>query len=284
MPSLSNVDPSIIYAMFKGEPGTRKSTQALSFPLPQYWFSWDRKMSGIMIPAKKWGIDTTKVDYDDYGDWNAARSKLEQFQLNCNYNTLVFDSLTSCADMTLRQTLKSKSGVTRKSGAEAGKTIAGISINEIEDFNAESAALQELIALTKDIQEYNYRQKGRAITIILIAHVVQAEYRNTSNQVTHVSRTIVTAGKKVAPKIPAYCSEVYHFNIKKGFVEGAGGDYSLLTEHTGDDFARTALDLPREIVFKNEPIYPNYILPAINMMKQKPDSEQIKSVKTFTTS
>jgi hypothetical protein len=33
----------------------------------------------------------------------------------------------------------------------------------------------------------------------------------------HTSRTIVTAGKRVAAKIPAYCSEVYHFGIKKEF-------------------------------------------------------------------
>ena len=36
----------------------------------------------------------------------------------------------------------------------AGKLIAGIAVNEIEDYNAESAALQELIALTKDIHIY----------------------------------------------------------------------------------------------------------------------------------
>jgi len=266
--SLDKVDPAIIYAMFKGEPGTRKSTQALSFPLPQYWFSWDRKMSGILVPARKWGIDMTKVKGADYDNWTDARIKLEQLQINCDYNTLVFDSLTSCADMTLRQTLSAKAGVTRSSQKAAGKSVGGISVNEMEDYNAESAALQELIALTKDIQSYQY-SRGHIVNIILIAHVVQAEYRTSpgAQQATHISRTIITAGKKVAPKIPAYCSEVYHFNIKKGFEEGAGGDYTLLTEHTGDDFARTALELPREIPFKDQPIYKNWILPAIEKMK-----------------
>jgi len=166
------------------------------------------------------------------------------------------------ADMTLRQTVRMKYGKTRSSGASAGKLIAGIAVNEIEDYNAESAALQELIALTKDINTFHN------VNIILIAHVVQAEYRNTTNNTTHVSRTIITAGKKVAPKIPAYCGEVYHFNIKKGMAEGSGGDYSLLTEHTGDDFARTALGLDREIVFKDKPLYETYIKPAINQMQQ----------------
>jgi hypothetical protein len=165
------------------------------------------------------------------------------------------------ADMTLRQTVKAKYGMTRQSGAQAGKLIAGIAVNEIEDYNAESAALQELIALTKDINAFH------KVNIILIAHVVQAEYRNTTNNTTHISRTIVTAGKKVAPKIPAYCGEVYHFNIKKGFIEGQGGDYSLLTEHTGDDFARSALGLDREIVFGDKPLYETYITPAITKLK-----------------
>jgi hypothetical protein len=168
------------------------------------------------------------------------------------------------ADMTLRQTVKAKYGMTRASGQSAGKLIAGIAVNEIEDYNAESAALQELIALTKDICTFHN------VNIILIAHVVQAEYRNTANNTTHISRTIVTAGKKVAPKIPAYCGEVYHFNIKGGMEVGAGGSYTLLTEHTGDDFARSALGLPREIAFGEKPLYETWIKPAIENLKNMP--------------
>ena len=249
-----------LYCMFKGEPGLRKSTQALSFPGPQYWFSWDRKMNGIMLPMKKWGIDPKTISYDDYDDWEAGKKKLEQLQVNCPYKTIVIDSLTSMADMTLRQTMKIKYGKTKGSGASAGKLVAGIAVNEIEDYNAESSALQELIALTKDIHNFH------KVNVILIAHVVKAEYRDTTKKTTHVSRQIVTAGKNVAAKIPAYCGEVYHFNIKQGFVEGAGGDYSLLTTHTGDDFARTALELPAEIVFGDKPIYDTWVKPAITKL------------------
>lgn len=261
MPTLDQVDPSILYTMLKGEPGLRKSTQALSYPRPQYWFSWDRKMGALHIPMIRWGINPREVEYNDYHDWNEPRAKLESFQVNCKFKTLIFDSITSMADMTLRQTLSMKAGKVRSSGASAGKLIAGIAVNEIEDYNAESSALQELIALTKDIKDYH------KVNIILIAHVVQAEYRNTATNTTHISRTIVTAGKRVAPKIPAYCGEIYHFNIKKGFEADKGGEYSLLTVHTGDDFARTALPLDREIVFGNEPLYSTFIEPAILKLK-----------------
>lgn len=266
MPTMESIQSDVLYCMFKGEPGTRKSTCALSFPLPQYWFSWDRKMNGILIPMKNWGIDPKQVSYDDYDEWTKARIKLEQLQLNCPYKTIIIDSITSCADMTLRQTIKSKSGMKRASGATAGKSIAGIQVNEIEDYNAESSALQELIALTKDIHSYH------KVNVILIAHVVQAEYRNTTSNETHVSRTIVTAGKRVAPKIPAYCGEVYHFNIDRGFDASQGGQYSLLTEHTGDDFARTGLPLERKIVFGGDKLYDKYIIPAIQKLNQQPMS------------
>jgi len=261
MPTMSDVNFDALYCMFKGEPGLRKSTQALSFPGPQYWFSWDRKMNGIVLPMMKWGINPKTISFDDYDEWNKARTKLEQFIINCPYKTLVFDSLTSMADMTLRQTVKMKYGLSRKSGQTAGKLIAGIAVNEIEDYNAESSALQELIALTKEI---HIDQK---INIVLIAHVVQAEYRDTAKNTTHVSRTIVTAGKKVAPKIPAYCGEVYHFNIDRGFEADAGGKYTCLTTHTGDDFARTALPLAAKIEFGDKPLYETYIVPAMKEMK-----------------
>ena len=257
MPTMDSINFDALYCMFKGEPGTRKSTQALSFPGPQYWFSWDRKMNGIYTPMKKWGIDPKTITFHDYDDWNTAKKKLEELQVNCPYKTIVCDSLTSMADMTLRQTNKLKYGVTRSSGQAAGKLIAGIAINEIEDYNAESAALQELIALTKDINIFH------KVNIILIAHVVKAEYRDTTKKTTHISRQIVTAGKNVAAKIPAYCGEVYHFNIDQGMVEGGGGDYTLLTEHTGDDFARSALGLPNKISFGDKPLYDTYIKPAI---------------------
>ncbi len=271
MPTLNNVDPSVQYVMFKGEPGTRKSTHALSYPKKQYWFSWDRKMSGIIVPARKWGIDMSQIEYDDYDDWSKASKKLEQLQLNCPYKTLVFDSITSCADMTLRQTLKLKSGAIRSSGAKAGKQIAGITVNEIEDYNAESSALNELIALTKDIHAFH------KVNIILIAHVMEAAYNNVTTGQTRISRTIVTAGKRVAAKIPAYCTEVYHFGVKKGMVEGQGGEYVAITENTGDDFARSALDLPLELKLREDPLYETHILPAIEKLKNNPD----KQVKTF---
>lgn len=273
MPTLDAVKLESLYCLFKGEPGTRKSAAALSFPGPQYWFSFDRKMDGLIIPMKKWGIDPKTVTYDDYMDWTPALRKLEGFRTTFPYKTLVIDSITSCADAINRQTLRLKSGTSTKGGDEKGKTIAGIPVNSIEDFNAEESALKELVSLTKDIQGYH------KVNIVLIAHVIQKDVKNASGQVTHVSRTIVTAGKGIAAKIPAYCSEVYHFNIKAGGF-GTGG-YSILTRHTGDDFARSSLELEPEIVFNDEPLYEKWLAPAIVNTKPQPTETIPTNVSPF---
>jgi hypothetical protein len=55
MPTLDNVRVDSLFSMFKGEPGTRKSTAALSYPTPHFWISTDQKMESLVLPAKRWG-------------------------------------------------------------------------------------------------------------------------------------------------------------------------------------------------------------------------------------
>lgn len=260
MPTLETLDPTYQFYMLKGEPGTRKSTSALSFPKPIYWFDWDDKMESMMIPMHKFNINPKDVVYDVYQDWDSARKKLESFTVNCKhpdgrkYETIVIDSFTAAMDRTLRQIKKFK-------GADnQGKKIAGIPVSGIEDYNAESAVGAELIALLKDIKNYH------KLNIVLIAHVMEVTSKNPNGE-TQSSRTIVTAGKRLSAIIPGYCSEVYHFDIEKSLSASLPGNYSIITENTGDDFARTGLDLPRRIAFNDKPLFDTFIKPAIEKLK-----------------
>lgn len=252
MSTLETMDFSNLYCLFKGEPGTRKSTSALSFPKPIEFINWDWKRNALALPLRNWGINPKDIDVRDYKDWDSAKNRLEQLLVTCNAKTLVIDSITSGADAMVRQTLKTKGG---------GKMIGTIQVGGFDEWNAESSALTEMTALTKDIYE------SKKVNIVLIAHVVQKEMKSADGQ-THMARVLVTAGKVIAQKIPAYCDEVYHFNIKGGAIVGAPGKYSLLTQHTGDEFARTTLPLDREIIFGDEPLYEKYLLPAINKMNK----------------
>lgn len=250
----------ILYALFKGEPGTRKSTAAASFPTPQYWFSVDQKMNAMLLPMKAFGTNLSQVDYDDYSDYNALRTKLENFQTNCKYKTIILDSITSMGDATNRQTIKLKTGSSRKDGSEAGNRVGGIAVNTMEDYKAEASAFQEMIALTKDVHKFH------KVNIVLIAHVIGERKATEISGSTHFARIIVTGGKIISAKIPAYCGEVYHFNVESDVDTSKEGQYGLLTSHTGDDFARTALPLDRKILFNNQPLYDRFLLPAINKM------------------
>jgi hypothetical protein len=238
-----------LFTLMKGEPGLRKSTCALSYPLPQYWISTDQKMEALVKPSNAWGIDKTQVDFHDYNDWNKPRKFLEGLKVNCKYKTIIIDSITSIGDCMTSQVKLSKDA--------GGKTIGGIKTSGLEEFNAESNAFQELIAMTKDIHKYH------KINIIMIAHVLAARKDNDANKLTHHSRIIVTGAEKISAKLASYMTEVYHFNIATSFNADEEGKYELLTSHTGNDYARTSLPLDRKITFNDQQLYKGWIEPAI---------------------
>lgn len=264
--NLDNASIDSLFTMMKGEPGTRKSTCALSYPTPQYWFSTDKKMEALRLPANRWGIKSNDIQFDDYNDWRAPLAKMEQFQLNCPFKTLVVDSITSMGDAMTSQVKKAKKG--------AGKEIGGIPVSGLEEFNAESSAFQEMIAVLKDIHKYHN------VHVILIAHVLGARKDNDANKMTHHSRIIVTGAEKIGAKIASYVTEAYHMNIKSDFDADKEGHYGLYTTHTGNDYARTSLPLPREIQFDNDPLYEKWIAPAIAKLKAEKPIERLPSVNT----
>jgi hypothetical protein len=143
-------------------------------------------------------------------------------------------------------------------------------VDTIEDYKAEASAFRELMSLLNSIRKFH------KIQVVIIAHVVGQRSANDANKLTHHSRVIVTGGDKISAKISAYCDEAYHFNIKPGATESSAGDYSLLTTHTGNDYARTCLPLPREIVFNDKPLYKDWIASAIKTFKTNPPSEPIQ--------
>lgn len=266
MPTLADSKLESLFCLFKGEWGTRKSTQALSFPLPQFWLSWDQKMQGLLLPARKWGVDLTQVNYEDYNNWTKVEEKLKGFRSNCSYKTIIVDTISAGGDYINIQTRIAKSGTTNAQGEEKGKRVGGIVVNSLEDYKGEAAALQDMMFYLKDIHKYHN------LNVILIGHVIQKDQKAADGQVTHVSRSIVTGSKEAMFKIPAHCQEVYHFNLKGDF--NTEKKYALLTHHTREDFARTCLPLEKEIVFEDKPLYEGWIKPAIiklnGMESEKP--------------
>lgn len=271
MPTLDQASMDVLFTMLKGEPGTRKSTEALSYPTPQYWVSTDKKMQALTLPMKRWGVNPKEIHYDDYNDWTRPRDYLEKLQVNCPFRTVVVDSITSIGDNMNRETIKQK-----RSDNTGGKKIGNIYVPGIEEYNAEASAFQELIAILKDIHLFH------KVNIILIAHVVgQRNKDNDTNKLTHHSRVIITGGDKISGKIASYMTEVYHFNIEADFnVDSGEGKFGLFTQHTGNDYARTSLPLERKILFNNEPLYERWIKPGIDKLKAEQPIQRIQQTTT----
>ena len=264
MPKLSEVKLTDgLFSLFKGEPGTRKSTCALSYPTPQYWFSTDMKMEALQLPAKRWGIPMDKIDFHDYNSWFEIEKKLKEFRVNCPYKTIMFDSITSLGDVMTDGVRNAK-----RIDGDKGKVIGGIQVSGLEEFNAESTAFKDMMKYSKDIAKYH------KINVIIIAHVIGQRKDNDANQHTHHSRIIVSGAQQISAKIASYVTEAYHFNIEPSIDVDAEGKYALYTSHMGNDYARTSLPLPRKLTFNNDPLYDKFILPAI--LKQEKETPVTK--------
>ena len=267
MPNLNDLDLDALLTMLKGEPGTRKSTQAMTWPMPQYWISRDHKMNALLLPAQKWGIDRTQIDYDDVFNWNMSTnnrttilSKLEQFRLNCKYKTIVVDSLTTVGDGINLQILEQNRGQTNKSGAEKGLTIGGIAVADMSDYKGEKAAFMEMMSILEDARLYH------KLKIVLIAHVIGDRTDTQTGGISSMARTIISGGKAISAQLSVYNHEVYHFNAQGTSIPGVT-NYSAFTQHTGGDFARTVLPLEAKIDFGDKQLYPTWIAPAIEKLK-----------------
>lgn len=265
MATLEGTKLESLFSMFKGEPGTRKSTAALSYPTPQYWISTDRKMESLILPAKRWGVSMKDIQYDDFTDWDKPKAQLEKLQVNCSFKTIIVDSVTSIGDNMTGQVKR------YKKGKNEGKTIGTITVSGLEEYNAEASAFQELIALLKDIYAFHN------VNIILIAHVIGQRKNDDANTLTHHSRVIITGGDRISGKIASYMGEVYHFNVKTDFnVDSGTGKFGLFTSHVGNDYARTSLPLERYIEFNDNPLYDKYIFPAIKSIKEEKSVTRIQ--------
>jgi hypothetical protein len=225
--------------LFKGEPSGGKSIAAASFP-NCYIFDFEsriRSVANYWLPKGK-----RDIAYDTFGpkDFTKFDQKMDLLLANCKYETVILDTLTSLSDLVLFHVLNLK-------GADPkikGKKIAGISVNTIEDYGAESSVLTELMMFMRQIK-CKYK--------ILVAHVVKTEKNDPTNNQSVVTRALLTAGKKVAAKLPGYFDEIYHFQQRPDF--SMKPEFVALTSNSGDDFARTSINLPKEIKFTNGNFY-----------------------------
>ena len=232
MPNLTNIndDNYRMRALFKGEPSTGKSIALASMPEPIYVFDLDGRMRSVANYYRGIKKDLT---YDTFrrDQLQLFADKIDTFMNRCPYATVGMDSLTFLSDMILADMLQQRGVSGGKTEQGKGKKVGRFNVPGLEDFGGESAILTQVITALLSLSCH----------VVLTAHVVTDPISKTSK------RKLLTGGSKIAAKIPGYFDEKYHFTVMPDFNPDKPPVFTLITSATGDDWAGTALNIPREI-------------------------------------
>jgi len=256
MPKLADVPSGdVLMTLLKGENGTGKSIIAASYALsgPMYVFDFEDRMRSVANYYRNLKREDVikDIEYDTYYSFNKVRKKFQSIEQSPKgLKNVLIDSLTSFTDRALSNTKQFKASEQATTGDKSGRTVGEFRVNTLDDFNAESAAIQEFII------EHALILKSMKINVIVTAHVIKVrEESDDGPGKTVVARYLMTGGKKAGQKIPGYYDEIYHTNIESGMSTSDAPNYTVRTRHSGNDFAKTSLNLPPKINFTNKVFY-----------------------------
>jgi hypothetical protein len=238
-----------LFCLFKGDPGSGKSIAAGSFPKP-YFIDNDGRMKSVI---NFWRPRGKEFEYDRFDDFLTTNRRLEELYISCPFETIVYDGITTGADIILKTMIE-----TRDAGAKK-KLRGGIELLQIEDYGGEDRGLTTII---NNLKALSFKWN---INVIVTAHILTVEQTDITKKVTSVSRTLLTAGKKVAAKLPVNFDEAYHFDVQTSMdMANPAPKYTIVTSNTGWDWAKTALGLPLRIDFTDKSLYDEIMKSVLN--------------------
>lgn len=253
MPSTKDtINAKGLFALFKGAPNTAKSGAAYSFPNP-FVFDFDRKMPTVAMkhfPEKEFSWecfdDVYKVS-DFLKPWLAK-------EVPCPYETLIVDTVTSLSTLCLCSVDKTKGTnvIQMMQHKQVGKGGAvSVEVMGFDYYNAEANFFERYFMESLRIL---WAREGNPKHVIVIAHEISREQSNMITGVTTVTKTIVTAGTKVAAFIPSRFDEEYVFESRKPQLGTTGDNRRICITQNGEN-ARTAYRFPKEVDFTDKSLY-----------------------------
>lgn len=260
MPSTKDINNSNkpgLFALFKGPPNSAKSGAAYSFP-NAFVFDFDRKMPTIAqkhFPNNEFNWETfddvfTLSDYlKPYLDKNPINGSFKEFP----HETIIVDSVTSLSTLCLASLDKTKgTDVIKMMQTLVGKSKT-VEVMGYDYYNAEANFFERYFMEKLKIL---WARPGNPRHVIVIAHEITVESApDISTGLVRTTKSIVTAGRKVAAYIPSRFDEEYVFELEKPPF----GDYVsknkriCITAEQAD--ARTAYKFPARIDFTNKSLY-----------------------------
>lgn len=243
---------SKITALVMGKPRSGKSILAASFPGPIYLFDFDQKWRML----KGYYPDRRDIDFDVYSSITipAFLTKLTELTQYCPYKTIIIDSLTSLGDSLIDYSIRERGNSKRSDDSKTEKKRGVIELSEIVEFAVEDRTLHKLWEWSKYVKAH----------VILNAHVIETERKDISGKVVGYNRSLVTGGKKVAAKLPAYFEEFWFVEKDPDVSNWEDDKYRVFFHLAGQDAAGTALPLPEKVDFSNKRFYDDVLVPLLS--------------------
>ncbi len=195
------------------------------------------------------------IDYEIYGAHNAHEylNKLNKLINNNPYFAIGTDSVTNLTSAAVNWSLGFRNV---KDGAKMDdlNSSARRMIPDFDEYKVETGLVTQALDVSRSLKSH----------IIWTAHPIPSlkieaggAAGSTGIRVSKVNN-IVTYGSKVGALVPGNFQEIYHF-MKESEWNGKLGrselKFKVTTESLGDDFAKTAINLPKEFDITNKLFY-----------------------------
>jgi hypothetical protein len=244
-----------IFALIKGESGSGKSIQANSFP-EIYNFDFDHRLQAVKrffarrdpnkkIHGRSYQVNEFPVMYKQLEDW-AERGR-------CPYQGICLDTSTTIINSILHYVNFAKGNAQSKAKSAEGDSGFGMSLKlgilslpPLDDFRWLIKGFEDILALARQIPN---------VHVILCCHIQQVQEKKGK---TTVSRSVL-ANQGLAQRLPVSFDEIYHMDIETGILSTEKAKRVIVTEHSGEDFARTSLNLPARIDVTDKLLYDHLI-------------------------
>ena len=277
MYDLSEVKPATrIKGLHVGRSGGGKTVAAASIarlcPPGERVYIFDN--DGRMRPIVKMFPDLPKglIQADSYGPHDFEKL----YDKTCwlldhpdQFWAIILDGLSMLADMTIDYSIVlNKGGQGRSDKMKKGV----LDMPEMQDYKAEMRGISTILDNLRSFPRH----------FIMTAHIMQVEYKvmnkTTKTEENKIERLLVTAGRKIAPKIPIYFDEVYLFKPEVSGMMGGLPEYQAFTV-PNEEFVecRSALSLPAVINWTMKPGDPGFY-PSVMKEVEKMNPEYVRTL------
>jgi hypothetical protein len=185
------------------------------------------------------------IEWDSYSAGNANQylNKIISFQKSCDKVAVITDSLTNLTGTAVNWSLA------HRGQYETGKQIKDASTvkPEMSEYQTETSYVVQAIDICKSLKCHTI-WTAHPLPKLEMGETVGADGRPKMS-ITKTN-SLVTYGSKVAGMVPGNFTEIYHFSQASEWNKAEGRSrlkYVVNTEAQGDEFAKTALRIGKEL-------------------------------------